>query len=347
MKISVLLTAVFCVVASFASAQDLETCLPHPNPPAPYSAKVDPAIPRYKAVKGLSGTFKGVQSNTTCGVLKLWIDGFTKLYPDVHLPVDVGGSGQAGPRLTNGSAQWAFIARELMGREEFLFTDKFGYKPLQVAVSGGSLNVKAFTDAIVFIVNKDNPLDKLTFKQIDAIYSFTRNRGAKQNITTWGELGLTGDWADKPIHLYGVQIPNGYDTFIVQRVLADGQWRDGIKTDKTVIPLSDHVAADKYALSYTGLAWNTSPGTKVLKLAVHEGDPYHEATFDEVAAQTYPLLRVIYMFANREPGKPMDPVLREFMRYALSQEGQQMVVQDGIFTPLTKELDEVNRKKLE
>lgn len=327
-------------------AQNLETPAPRPNPPLPYSAVVDPGIPAYKPVKGLSGTLKGVESNTVTAIQQKWIDGFTKIYPNVHISVDIGGSGQGGPRLTSGVADFAFIAREMLGREEVPFVDKFGYKPLAISVAGGSLAVKAFTDSIVFIVNKDNPLNQITYPQLDAIYSQTHNRGIKEQITTWGQLGLTGEWADKPIHLWGVQIPNGYDAFVNVHVLADGQWREGIKTNKVVIPLSDEVGADKYALSYTGLAWNTNPNTKVLSLIVHPGGPAIAPTFENVASQKYPLSRTIYMFINRAPGKPVDPVLREFILYALSREGQQAVVDDGIFTPLPAVLDAQEAAKL-
>jgi phosphate transport system substrate-binding protein len=338
---------VFTVAAWFpVHGQNLETPAPRPNPPLPYSATVDSSIPAYKPVKGLSGSLKGVESNTVTAVTDAWIAGFTKLYPEVKISVDIGGSGQGGPRLTAGSADFGFIAREMMGREETPFVDKFGYKPLAIAVSGGSVAVKAFTDCVVFIVNKDNPLEEITFPQLDAIYSATHNRGIKNPITTWGQLGLTGEWADKPIHAWGVEIPNGYDTFVNMHVLASGQWREGIQSQHTVIPLSDKVAADKYAMSYTGLAWDTNPDTKVLKLAVHPGDPFLAPTFENVASQKYPLSRVIYIFINREPGKPINPVLREFIRYALSQQGQQTIVQDRIFTPLPAALDARETEKL-
>jgi phosphate transport system substrate-binding protein len=298
-KIILALFTVGNVVAGQVLAQNLETPAPKPNPPLPYSASVDPAVPTYKPVPGLSGRLMGVESNTVTDVLKAWIDGFHAIYPNVTIDSEIGGSGQGGPRLTNGKADFAFIAREMMGREETPFVDKFGYKPLAVAVSGGILAVKAFTDSIVFIVNKDNPLSEISYSQLDAVYSLTHNRGIRKPLTTWGDLGLTGEWADKPIHLWGVQIPNGYDNFVNMHVLADGQWRGDINTLPTVIPLSDKVAADKYALSYTGLAWNTNPGTKVLKLSVRDGGPYIAPTMQTVADQTYPLSRVIYIFINR------------------------------------------------
>src|SRR5260370_41112418 len=185
-----------CVV----QAQNLESPAPRQDPPLPYNAVVDPAIPAYKPVKDLSGALKGGESNTVTVVQQKSIDGFTRIYPNVKISVDIGGSGQGGPRLTSGSADFAFIAREMMGREETPFIDKFGYKPLAISVSGGSFAVKAFTDCVVFIVNKDNPLNEISYPQLDAIYSATHNRGIKESITKWGQLALTGECADKPIH---------------------------------------------------------------------------------------------------------------------------------------------------
>lgn len=346
MNIKINLAISFCLIGSAAWAQNLEQPKEHPNPPLPYFGKVEASIPSYKPVAHLSGTLRGVESNTVTNLLSLWIDGFTKLYPDVHFQVDIGGSGQGGPRLTAGTADFAFISRELMGREVTPYIEKFGHKPMSIEVSGGSLAVKAFTDAVVFIVNKDNPLERISFDQLDAIFSATRNRGLKP-ITTWGQLGLTGEWADKPIHTWGVEIPNGYDVFVNMRVLANGQWKDGIQSQPTVIPLSDKVAADKYAIAYTGLAWKDNPDTKVLALSIHDGGPYHPATFEEVAAQTYPLSRVIYMFFNHTANQPLNPVLLEFLRYILSQEGQQKVVEDGIFTPLPASMDAAQRARVE
>jgi len=352
LKISLCIGIACCLAAAApvrnaAWGQNLEQPKAHPNPPLPYFGKVDPSIPAYRPVAHLTGSLRGVESNTVTSLLQLWEDGFTRIYPGVHFQVDIGGSGQGGPRLTAGTADFAFISREMMGREVTPFIEKFGRKPMDIEVSGGSFADKAFTDAVVFIVNKQNPLNRISFDQLDAIYSATHNRGLKTPITTWGQLGLTGDWADKPIHMWGVEIPNGYDVFVNMRVLANGQWKDGIESQHTVIPLSDKVGADKYAISYTGLAWDDSPNTKVLALSIHEGGPYIPATFQTVAAQTYPLSRVIYIFFNQPPGKPVNPVLLEFLRYILSRQGQQQIVKDGIYTPLPAALDVQQRQRLE
>ncbi|MGB7263948.1 MAG: substrate-binding domain-containing protein, partial [Terracidiphilus sp.] len=168
-----------CLLTSSIWAQNLEEPKAHPNPPLPYYGKVDASIPAYHPLPHLTGTLRGVESNTVTNLLKLWIAGFTRIYPDVQFQVDIGGSGQGGPRLTAGTADFAFISREMMGREVTPFIEKFGRKPMDIEVSGGSLAVPAFTDAVVFIVNKENPLDHISFDQLDAIYSATHNRGLK------------------------------------------------------------------------------------------------------------------------------------------------------------------------
>jgi phosphate transport system substrate-binding protein len=146
---------------------------------------------------------------------------------------------------------------------------------------------------------------------------------------------MTGEWADKPIHAWGVEPWNGFEQFIRLRVLKGGEWRDGLSTEKLVIPLPDRVAADRYAISYAGIAY-LKPDVAVKRIAVSENPdgPFLKGTFDEVAAQTYPLARVMYFYVNRPPGKPIDPRVREFLLYVLSRDGQQAVVQDAIYTPL-------------
>src|SRR5437588_8397756 len=208
-------------------------------------AKVDPALPLYKPPSSeVAGTLRGTQSDTTPGLLKLWIDGFRKHCPKVSFDVNTSGSGGAGPGLTNGTDDFGFIAREMMIKEEKPFVAKFGYAPLEIGVCGGSYSTLAFTDALAIFVNEANPLDKLTFTQFDAMYSKTRKRGAAE-VTTWGQLGLKGDWADKPIHLWGVKPENGFEHFLQERILMNGAWKDGIEGADTVFPEPPAVAADK------------------------------------------------------------------------------------------------------
>jgi phosphate transport system substrate-binding protein len=316
-----------------------------PAPEALYDAKVDPALPVYRSVGAVNGSLNGICSETFPDLMKLWVDGFRKHQPAVTINVAPTGGGVGSKALAEGQVDFAAVTREISPADEALFVKHYGYKPLEIAVVGGSYRSYGFTDALTFFVHPDNPIEHLSFAQIDAMYSKTRLRGAKEPILTWGQVDkslLAGDWADKPIHAWGVQPWNGFEQFIRLRVLMGGEWRDGVNTEKLVIPLPERVASDRYAIAYSGIAY-LKPGIAVKRIAVSERPegPFLEGTFDEVAAQSYPLARVLYFYVNRPPSKPLDPIVREFLRYILSRDGQQAAVQDAIYTPLPSRL--VNR----
>ena len=306
-----------------------------PAPEPLYNAKVDPALEIYQPAASVSGSLKGICSETFPDLMKLWVDGFRKHHPGVTVDVAPTGGGVGSKALAEGQVDFAAVTREISPADEEQFVKHYGYKPLEIAVVGGSYRSYGFTDALTFFVQKDNPIEHLSFAQIDAIYSKTRLRGGKASIVTWGQVGMQGEWTDKPIHAWGVQPWNGFEQFIRLRVLKGGEWRDGLNTEKLVIPLPDRVAADRYAISYSGIAY-LKPEVAVKRIAVSENPdgPFLKGTFDEVAAQIYPLARVMYFYVNRPPGKPVDPRVREFLRYILSRDGQQAAVQDAIYTPL-------------
>lgn len=297
-----------------------------PHPP------VDLALPEYRPDEQVRGWLRCVQSDTTVELLERWIAGLRGHHPLVRIDTMIGGSGAAGPALTEGWADFAFNARELLPKEEQPFLARHGYAPLRVGVAGGSYDVLAFTDAITFFVSHQNPISSLTLGQLDAIWSRSPRRGLA-SITTWDQLGLDGDWAGRPIKLYGVRAQNGFELFVRDRIMEGGEYRDGIELSDTVFPIAGAVASDPYALGYAGFAF-LNEGVRPLALAVEEGARPIEGTRETVLAQRYPLSRQIFVFANRPPGQPLPPALREFVRYALSRQGQQAVADDGIFLPL-------------
>jgi phosphate transport system substrate-binding protein len=216
------------------------------------------------------------------------------------------------------------------------FRAKFGYDPLSVPISGGSYRHFGALDTIAFFVHKDNPLEQLSFDQIDAIYSSTHHRGGKP-ITKWGELGLTGEWVDKPINVYGIKPWNGFEEFVRQRILSKadkrGEWRDGIAFEKVVFPMAKRVADDRYGIGYSGVAY-VDQGVRVLPLVADAANGPQAPTYENVALATYPLSRLIYFNVNKTPGKPLNPALDEFLRFVLSREGQQIVLDHAIYLPL-------------
>jgi phosphate transport system substrate-binding protein len=273
-----------------------------------------------------------VQSDTTDGTLRRLIDGFRRYHPEVEIDDWVCGSGAAGPALADDWADFAFVAREMLPREEELFTDRFGYPPLRVAVSGGSYRTLAFTDALGVVVHESNPLRSLTLAQLDAVYSVTRSRGHRP-VVTWGDLGLAGEWADRRISLWGVRPQNGFEQFFKDQVLCGGTYRADVQLADLVFPIADNVAADVNAIGYTGLAY-LNDRVRLLDLEPHEGGAPVAPTIENVAAQQYPLARSIYVFAHERPGRVLDPAIGEFLRFALSEEGQREVHAEGTFLTL-------------
>lgn len=285
----------------------------------------------------LAGNFKGAASDVLPPLVNRWIDGFKKYYPDVNIAVGAPYAGSLGAKeLLKEKLDFVFVSRELKPEDMTEFKAKFGYDPLSVPISGGSYRHFGFLDTMGFYVNKNNPLERLTFDQIDALFSRTHHRGGAP-ITTWGQLGLTGEWADKPIHLYGIQPWNGFEEFIRQKVLSTdgkrGEWREDIKFDKQVFPAAGRVEDDRYGIGYSGIAYIDS-SVKMLPLGVKPAGPFYAPTYENVATAEYPLSRLIYFNTNKAPGKPLPPVIAEFLRYVLSKEGQQVVLDHALYVPL-------------
>lgn len=158
------------------------------------AVQVDPALPSYTPVSGVSGNLSSVGSDTLNNLMSLWAESFNKAYPNVKVQIEGKGSTTAPPALIAGTAQLGPMSRDMRGTEVDQFEKRFGYKPTQI---------RAAVDALAVFVNKDNPLKCLSFEQADAMFSKSRRQGGKEDITTWGQLGLTGDWANRPISLFG------------------------------------------------------------------------------------------------------------------------------------------------
>lgn len=298
---------------------------------------LDPFQPR--APRELAATFKGGSSDVLVDLGRRWIAAFQKHYPNVRFDLIPPFAGSLGTvELIAGGLDFVLVSRELRPADVTEFSKKFGYDPFSVPISGGTFRHFGFLDAIGFFVHQDNPIRQLTFAQLDALLSTTRHRGGAP-IRTWGQLGLTGEWADKPIHVVGVKPWNGFEEFVRQRILSvpgkRGEWREDREMEfhPTVFPISGAVAADRYALGYAGLAY-IGPGTKTVALAEAAGGIFYPPSYDEVARARYPLSRVTFINLNKAPGKPLPPALAEFVRFILSREGQAVVGEQAIFIPL-------------
>ncbi|HLE43140.1 MAG TPA: phosphate ABC transporter substrate-binding protein [Methylomirabilota bacterium] len=282
---------------------------------------VDPALPAYKAVSGVSGNVSSIGSDTLNNLMTLWAEQFNKFYPNTKVQIEGKGSSTAPPALIAGTAQLGPMSREMKGTEIDAFEKKYGYKPTALRTS---------VDALAVFVNKDNPVKCLTLAQVDAIFSKSRRAGYKEGVKTWGQLGLTGEWASRPISLYGRNSASGTYGFFKEHALKNGDYKDEVKEQPGSASVVQGVTVDRYAVGYSGIGYATA-GVRAVPLAAKDGDKCHEATADEAYAGRYPLARFLYVYVNRAPGKPLDPVTREFARLILSKEGQEGVVKDGYF----------------
>jgi phosphate transport system substrate-binding protein len=268
-------------------------------------------------------------------LMTFWGESFQKLYPNVKIQVEGKGSSTAPPALIAGSAQFGPMSRAMKPTEIDQFEQKYGYKPTQFRTSH---------DALAIYVNKDNPLEKLTLTQADAIFSKTRKRGGK-NVATWGDLGLTGDWVRRPLSIYGRNSASGTYGFFKEHVMLNGDYRDTVKEQPGSASVVQGVTEDRFGIGYSGIGYKTS-GVKNLALAEKDAGSFSSGSYEDVVSGKYPLSRFLFIYVNRAPGKPLDPLVREFLKFVFSKEGQEIVVKDG-YLPLSAAIVKEELAKLQ
>jgi phosphate transport system substrate-binding protein len=300
------------------------------------NVKVDPAIAKYKKTSGISGSVGSIGSDTMNNLMTLWAESFAKFYPNVKVQVEGKGSSTAPPALIAGTAQFGPMSREMKQEEIDKFEAAYGYKPTAVRTS---------IDALAVYVNKDNPIEGMTLPQIDAVFSKTRRGGFAQDLTTWGQLGLTGEWANKPMSLYGRNSASGTYGYFKEHALYKGDYKDTVKEQPGSASVVQGVTEDRYGIGYSGIGYITS-GVRAVPLATKEGEPFHAADMQNVTQGKYPLARFLYLYINKAPNKPLDPLVREFCKFILSNEGQQVVIKDG-YLPMPAKVAMEELKKLE
>ena len=299
------------------------------------AVRVDPSIPAYKPAQGVSGSVKSVGSDTMNNEMTLWAEGFRRLYPNVKIEIEGKGSSTAPPALTEGTAQFGPMSREMKAEEMDQFEKKQGYKPTEFRTS---------IDMLAVYVHKDNPIACLSLEQVDAIFSKTRRGGARKDITTWGDLGLTGEWAGKPISLYGRNSASGTYGYFKEYALFKGDYKDSVKEQPGSSSVVQAVASDRYAIGYSGIGYRTAD-VRPVPLAIKTGGTCEDVSAENAYSGKYPLARFLFLYVNKKPGASFDPLRQEFLAYVLSQQGQEAVVKDG-YLPLTAGLIQEERAKL-
>ena len=296
--------------------------------------QLDPGLLPYKAASGVSGNISSVGSDTLNNLMTFWAEQFARYYPNAKVQIEGKGSSTAPPALIGGTAQLGPMSREMKGSEIDQFEKKYGYKPVGLRTS---------VDALAVFVNKDNPIKCMSLGQVDAVFSKSRRRGAKEDVATWGQLGLTGEWASKPISLYGRNSASGTYGFFKEHSLKNGDFKDSVKEQPGSASVVQGVTVDRFAMGYSGIGYATA-GVRAVPLTEKDGGKCIEATAENSYSGSYPLSRFLFVYINRAPGKPLDPLVREFARLMLSREGQEAVVKDGYFPiPATVAKEELNK----
>lgn len=291
------------------------------------SIKLDETLPAYQPVSGISGKLTSIGSDTLNNLMTYWAEEFLKFYPNVKIEVDGKGSSTAPPALISGTAQLGPMSRKMKAEEVDAFEKKYGYKPRLIGVA---------IDALAVYVNKDNPLASLTMQQVDAIFSSTRKRGG-QDIKTWGDVGLTGEWASKPLSLYGRNSASGTYGFFKEISMKNGDYKGSVKEQPGSASVVQGTENELGGIGYSGIGYKTS-GVKALAISDKAGPV--DATQANAESFKYPIARYLYVYINANPASGPDPLVKEFVRFVMSKEGQQVVIKDGYYPLPSKKADE-------
>lgn len=287
------------------------------------NAAVDAALPEYERASGISGNLTSIGSDTLANLMTLWAQEFKKNYPNVNIQIQAAGSSTAPPALAEGTANMGPMSRMMKDSEIQAFEARHGYRPTAVPVA---------IDALAVYVHKDNPIEGLTIAQVDAIFSSTRRCSTGEDVTRWGELGLSDAWTSRPIQLYGRNSVSGTYGYFKDNALCKGDFKNNVNEQPGSASVVQSVSSSLNAIGYSGIGYRTS-SVRAVPLAAKAGDPFIEATPEQAASGDFPLSRYLYVYVNKRPNQALAPLDREFVKLMLSKQGQEVVNRDG-YVPL-------------
>ncbi len=280
----------------------------------------------YERTSGISGNLSSIGSDTLANLMTLWTESFKKHYPSVNIQVQAAGSSTAPPALTEGTSNFGPMSRAMKDKEIEAFEQRHGYQPTAIRVA---------IDALAVYVHKDNPVDSLSIEQVDAAFSVTRRCGGNEDLTSWGDLGQTGSWADRPIQLYGRNSVSGTYGYFKKEALCSGDFKNSVNEQPGSASVVQAVSSSLNGLGYSGIGYVTS-GVKPLALSKDGAAPI-PASKEMAATGEYPLSRYLYVYINKKPNEPLAPLEAEFIKLILSVEGQDIVAKDG-YVPVSPEI---------
>ncbi|MEH0742782.1 phosphate ABC transporter substrate-binding protein PstS family protein [Vibrio cholerae] len=291
-------------------------------------------LQEYQKVRGVSGSLSSVGSDTLAGMTTLWMEEFTLIYPSINGQVQASGSSTAPPALTERTAQFGPMSREMRNREIEAFEREHGYKPTELRVA---------IDAIGVFVHRDNPIEGLNFSQLDRIFSATLRCGGTESIEFWTQLGLDYQWAKRAIQMFGRNSVSGTYGYFKNNALCGGDFKNNVNEQPGSASVVQSVASAINTIGYSGVGYQVS-GVKLLPIA-KEGEDYIAPSYQNILTGRYPLSRYLYVYVNKHPDKPLPPIEREFIRFIYSKQGQALVSKDG-YVPLSPEIAQQELEKV-
>ena len=339
---------------------------------AHYTRKFDlSGLPHYQPKQVLTGWVRLHGNNYLAdGMLgELWQQGFAKYQPGIRFSFYL-------PTSALSFAALYYDQADLVMGHRPSFYDLLAYErvksfdPTEFTAVTGSFDVGGWENSLTILVNEDNPLTCISMEQLDGIFGSERTggwagtnwrtdwaRGPDRNLRTWGQLGLKGEWADKPIGVYGFSIRYNTASDFSDRVLkGSDKWNEKVQAYGNIVnpdgsryieadQITDNVGKDRFGIGYNRFR-GERPHVKRIAVAPGDTDDCVAHTLENVQNRTYPLYTEQYFYVSVKPGTKMDPKVKEFLRYVLSQEGQADVMRDGKYLPLTAEVVRAQLQKL-
>jgi phosphate transport system substrate-binding protein len=285
-------------------------------------AAVDAGIPAYQKTSGISGNLSSVGSDTLANLMTFWAEDFKKQYPNVNIQIQAAGSSTAPPALTQGTSNFGPMSRAMKDNEIQEFEKKYGYKPVAVPVA---------VDALAVFVHKDNPIKGMSMPMVDAVFSSTRKCGFEKEVKKWGDTGLTGAWVTRDLQLFGRNSVSGTYGYFKEHALCKGDFKTNVNEQPGSASVVQSVSNSINGIGYSGIGYITS-GVKAVPIKGSDGE-FVAATPKNALSGKYPLARFLYVYVNKDPKKPLQPLQAEFLKLVLSKEGQSIVEKDG-YIPL-------------
>ena len=279
---------------------------------------VDARLADFRRVDKLDGKIRSIGSSTLSNLMNRWAEAFKLLYPNVEVDITGGGSGMALAALLENRADLAPMSRPMNAKEMNDFQAKFGYPPTRITVA---------LDAIAIYVNKTNPLEALTLTQLDSVFSASHKRGG-ESIKTWGQLGLSGEWANLEIQPKGPAITHGMYSVFKEMVMENGDFRFDLKSEPVSTSIVQNVGAEKSAIGFASYFFS-SRRTRPLALSTTKSGPYFLPTQQNCLAGKYPLARFLYVYVNKKPGATLNAATGQFLGFICSKQGQETSAKEG------------------